>query len=47
MKKFFKFGSWILVLIFWISSCQYKPDQVELTIYCTTDIHGNLFDFDL
>lgn len=47
MKKFFKFGSWILMLIFWISSCQYKPDQVELTIYCTTDIHGNLFDFDL
>lgn len=47
MKKFFKFGSWILVLIFWISSCQYKPDQVELSIYCTTDVHGNLFDFDL
>ncbi len=47
MKKFFKFASWILLLMFWISSCQHKPDNIELTIYCTTDVHGNLFDFDL
>lgn len=47
MKKFVKSGCWILCLMLWISSCQHKPDKIELTIYCTTDIHGSLFDFDL
>lgn len=28
-------------------SCNQKPDNATLTIFCTTDVHGSLFDYDL
>lgn len=34
-------------IAFFSVACQSKPDQASLTIYCTTDTHGSLFDFDL
>ena len=36
----------LLVLILF-SACNSKPDNVTLQIYCTTDVHGSIFDFDL
>lgn len=47
MKQFVK----LFLIIFLISgilfSCNRKPEKASLTIYCTTDVHGSLFDFDL
>ena len=47
MKRLF-FILWCIcsVVCFFIS-CTRKPDKATLTIYCTTDVHGSLFDFDL
>lgn len=28
-------------------SCHSKPEKASLTIYCTTDVHGTIFDYDL
>lgn len=28
-------------------SCHSKPEKARLTIYCTTDVHGTVFDYDL
>lgn len=28
-------------------ACNQKPETASLTIYCTTDVHGSLFDYDL
>lgn len=28
-------------------SCNSKPEKATLTIFCTTDVHGSLFDYDL
>ena len=42
------FTFWQLLLMAGIlCSCNSKPDQATLTIYCTTDTHGSLFDYDL
>lgn len=30
-----------------LCSCNSKPEKATLTIYCTTDVHGSLFDYDL
>lgn len=41
-----RFGG--LYLIFQLLlSCQSKPDQASLTIYCTSDVHGTVVDQDL
>lgn len=32
---------------FLLSSCNSKPEKASLTIYCTTDVHGTVFDYDL
>lgn len=43
---FFKLlvGLWFLSVL---TSCQSKPDQTSLTIYCTSDVHGTIYDYDL
>lgn len=28
-------------------SCHSKPEKARLTVYCTTDVHGTVFDYDL
>lgn len=44
----FKFKVFCLVLLCGaLFSCSQKPEQAELTIYCTSDVHGSLFDYDL
>lgn len=37
----------LFLIIFSLFSCHSKPEQATITIYCTTDMHGSLFDFDL
>lgn len=29
------------------SSCIHKPAETTITLYCTTDVHGSFFDYDL
>ena len=38
---------WITLLLGIATSCSTKPDKASLTIYCTSDVHGTLFDYDL
>ncbi len=39
------------LLLFWgaglFLSCRQKPEKATFTIYCTTDVHGSIFDYDL
>lgn len=47
MKRLFT-ALWSAVLLAGIlCSCNSKPEKATLTIYCTTDVHGSLFDYDL
>lgn len=38
-------GILLAALVCW--GCNSKPEQATLTVYCTTDVHGSLFDYDL
>lgn len=47
MKRLFILTGGMLLLLGLLSACHSKPGQAVLTFYCTTDVHGSLFDFDL
>ena len=47
MKRLFLILWCICSVVCFFISCTRKPDKATLTIYCTTDVHGSLFDFDL
>lgn len=47
MKRTFTNLYYLLVALIALSACSGKPDNATLQIYCTTDVHGSIFDFDL
>lgn len=38
---------WGVLLIGSFSSCINKPEETVITLYCTTDVHGSFFNYDL
>lgn len=44
--NFWKLLPGLLLLINLVSSCDSKPEKAALTIYCTSDVHGTVFDYD-
>lgn len=38
---------WIALLTGVLSACTHKPQEATITLYCTTDVHGSIFNFDL
>lgn len=36
-----------LIAACFLNACTSKPEKASITIYCTTDVHGTLFDYDL
>lgn len=47
MKRLSQFLGSIFLISIILCSCSNKPEKATLTIYCTTDVHGSLFDYDL
>ena len=47
MKHFLQILWSVLLCAFLLYACNNKPERATLTIYCTTDVHGSLFDYDL
>lgn len=47
MKRFSFTLRHILLISSIFYSCHSKPDQASVTFFCTTDVHGSLFDYDL
>lgn len=45
--RFFRFPVWCVWLLSLVVACHSKPEQASLTIYCTTDVHGTVFDYNL
>lgn len=45
--KFFEIAAVLLLSLGIFASCTTKPGKTALTIYCTTDVHGTVFDYDL
>lgn len=45
--KFFSKIMWIALLTGLLSACSFKPDEAVITLYCTTDVHGSIFNYDL
>lgn len=46
MKLFSKI-MWLALLTGVLSACIRKPQEATITLYCTTDVHGSIFNFDL
>lgn len=46
MKLFSKI-MWLALLTGVLSACTHKPQEATITLYCTTDVHGSIFNFDL
>ena len=38
---------WLALLTGVLSACTHKPQETTITLYCTTDVHGSIFNFDL
>ena len=38
---------WTALLTGVLSACNHKPQETAITLYCTTDTHGSIFNFDL
>ncbi len=47
MKKTFTPLCYFLLTLIMFCACKSKPDEATLHFYCTTDVHGSIFDFDL
>ena len=45
--NFWKLLPGLILLVSLALSCDSKPEKVALTIYCTSDVHGTIFDYDL
>lgn len=39
--------AYTLVVLSFATSCSSKPESTSITIYCTSDVHGTLFDHDV
>lgn len=45
--NFFQKIMWQALFIGVLSACDNKPKETVVTLYCTTDVHGNIFNYDL
>lgn len=43
----FSKAMWLALLVGLLSACSHKPQEATITLYCTTDVHGSIFNFDL
>lgn len=47
MRKIILWFSGILLLLNLLQACSSKPEEAQFTIYCTSDVHGSIFNYDL
>lgn len=42
-----RFQLFILAIVLVCAACQQKPERASLTVYCTSDVHGMIYGYDL